>query len=728
MQSICDYKWNEDYSNAKGWKNLHGVSTDINNMIHLWSTVYNYQNISVAFAELNKEKANNKQKNTKNNTNQSVNKTDNNPSAMDNTENFHDFLTSIRAKIVVQSCNDGLIFYYSGDGVKNAIILKNGKKFMIKEIYEIFDGKQCKTLRNKPKIMIFDSCRGNEIGLTDEIPTNMTSKGKEWAIKKSHKKSGYATIFSTVEDEGVNDSKYGGCLTRAIKEVFKNPQKISTYSLRRLILPIRRKTKINSGPGYKEVADNKVYGSSSQLVDFHETLEYEVYFVRNGNCYTNTNSNTNVDKNSSFNSDNNQDQKMDDGIADDEWDDGGEWDDGDGDWGDTENLDLFDKNRTKTCLTVGVTDATQYRVQLQLQIKWKNVDVDGYNEEKDDQKNGDEYTLAASLNTEMSNVDGHLDKHQFFYASIARHPERNPTKSSNGMKFVQCFNLVQEIKDKHKILTQIENHLNKNKILRGSKIAPPSKVLLMIGESGAGKSVVGNRLTGKTDDIDTWMDHNIKHGDVSGIAEFVSVESSTQHITQISKVVTMRKINAYANNGGKGDPAVEAKFNLTVLDTPSNVSDTVHEYEIIECVNYVGGVNVFLLFFRTGNKLSKSYQKLIKKHETFWGKDKFWKHCMVIVTHTDHFRPIDAERYITTIRGEFEDLYYEFKKNQVPIFKFGDNDFKSSVEAILWNTQKDHRYTEKCLFEGVSPFETKFAELLKLFEKYQPLASKLDAL
>ena len=134
--------------------------------------------------------------------------------------------------------------------------------------------------------------------------------------------------------------------------VFKNPQKISTYSLRRLILPIRRKTKINSGPGYKEVADNKVYGSSSQLVDFHETLEYEVYFVRNGNCYTNTNSNTNVDKNSSFNSDNNQDQKMDDdGIDDDEWDDGGEWDDGDGDWGDTENLDLFDKNRTKTCLT-----------------------------------------------------------------------------------------------------------------------------------------------------------------------------------------------------------------------------------------------------------------------------------------------------------------------------------------------------------------------------------------
>ena len=193
----------------------------------------------------------------------------------------------IRSIIDLNEKNDGLIFYYSGHGQNRRIILSNGKSVLIENIIDIFDGEKCDQLRNKPKIMIYDSCRGNGIAETlidkryNDNTGMMNSKppktrGKtEWYDERHHKNSGFATIFSNFAGDSINDSSIGGCMTRAIEQVFENPKDIDNYSLQDLIIPIRKVTKINAGRG------NKQFKCSAQLVDFHEAMEYKVYFKKN---------------------------------------------------------------------------------------------------------------------------------------------------------------------------------------------------------------------------------------------------------------------------------------------------------------------------------------------------------------------------------------------------------------------------------------------------------------
>ena len=290
-----------DYSKSKPpgkWQNLGGVIVDVKSMITLWSGIYGYNDMSVSLpnytqqtrAQNNDSNENNENKENKENKENEQEKDYGDsvmyaPTAMANRESYNDFLVSIRATIDSSKCNDGLIYYYSGHGVKNGIILEDGKRFPIKQIFQIFNGEQCVLLRNKPKIMIFDSCRGSEISGTynvyfeakEQAVTKGPNTAHEWIDSKFHANSGLATIFSNFEDYSINDSDYGGCLTRAIFKLFSNPQSVAGHSLRDLIIAIRRQTKIYSGRG------NVEWRSSSELVDFHETLEYKVYFEANIN-------------------------------------------------------------------------------------------------------------------------------------------------------------------------------------------------------------------------------------------------------------------------------------------------------------------------------------------------------------------------------------------------------------------------------------------------------------
>ena len=56
----------------------------------------------------------------------------------------------------------------------------------------------------------------------------------------------------------------------SIQKIFENPKEIEKYSLRELIIALRRQTKIFSG-----------YGDGTQCVDCHESLEHKVYFKVN---------------------------------------------------------------------------------------------------------------------------------------------------------------------------------------------------------------------------------------------------------------------------------------------------------------------------------------------------------------------------------------------------------------------------------------------------------------
>ena len=98
----------EDYSlskDASTWPNLNGVKVDVRNMIKLWKFMYNYQNTFVSFKKTGPKT-------------DDINDNINNGDKMNNKMAFSDFLVFIRATINVNQCNDGLIFYYSGHGVK----------------------------------------------------------------------------------------------------------------------------------------------------------------------------------------------------------------------------------------------------------------------------------------------------------------------------------------------------------------------------------------------------------------------------------------------------------------------------------------------------------------------------------------------------------------------------------------------------------------------------------
>ena len=207
---------------------------------------------------------------------------------MGDKQSFQDYLKRIRGKIEDKESNDGLIFYYSGHGIKDKIVLSNGSYFEIQNIVDTFDGKECVQLRNKPKIMIYDCCRGGNVSQTYSTVNNndnnntkvQKTRGNEsdaWYNNMHHVNSGFATIFSNPVGYSVNDTALGGNLTRAISTVFKDPKSIEQESLRDLIIDIRKLTKINAGKGDENL------NWSAQLPDFHETLEYKVYFTINSN-------------------------------------------------------------------------------------------------------------------------------------------------------------------------------------------------------------------------------------------------------------------------------------------------------------------------------------------------------------------------------------------------------------------------------------------------------------
>ena len=254
-------------------------------MVHLWYDIYKYKDISIVLLP------NNNNNNNNNTIDKIASKLElakskeyfkNSKDILSNRASLKRYLEKIRGIININETNDGLILYYSGHGNKDGIILPNGDIYTTQHIMKVFDGEKSSYLINKPKIMIYDCCRGKNIAQSikdvNPIATNLVKPQKtrgDWYDEYYHKNSGFATIFANFTGDKVNDSEYGGCLTRAIEQVFEDPNQILTFPLRDLILGIRQLTKENAGKG------NKKYHCSAQLVDFHEAMEYNVYFKRN---------------------------------------------------------------------------------------------------------------------------------------------------------------------------------------------------------------------------------------------------------------------------------------------------------------------------------------------------------------------------------------------------------------------------------------------------------------
>ena len=255
---------NRKQSNADhrvGWKDLIGPGKDAIILKGLWSDIYNFSDVAVWCDDSSNTKISAPTK-----------------TFVANANNFTQGIISVRDELHANLRNDGLIVCYAGHGVKDAIILANGDKFELASLFELFDGNKCPYLRNKPKIFILDSCRGQETAETLDTSRHrgkVTEQRDDWIDVKFHPSSGFATIFGNCESYVVQDSFHGGYLMKSIVKIFENPPMIKNYSLRELIIAIRRQTKIYAGIG-----DSKRNIGTAQCVDFHESLEYSVYFAK----------------------------------------------------------------------------------------------------------------------------------------------------------------------------------------------------------------------------------------------------------------------------------------------------------------------------------------------------------------------------------------------------------------------------------------------------------------
>ena len=143
-----------DTAKLRGYSSLRGVKHDVSKMIHLWNEIYGYDNIGIVFApnvtslhDCDTDSDTDTVGNNSNNCNV-IEKLDeymgqeHTYSAGDeilcDRQKFSDNLIRIRGIINQNFKIDGLIFYYSGHGIDNKIILSNGHSFPIREILSLY--------------------------------------------------------------------------------------------------------------------------------------------------------------------------------------------------------------------------------------------------------------------------------------------------------------------------------------------------------------------------------------------------------------------------------------------------------------------------------------------------------------------------------------------------------------------------------------------------------------
>ena len=283
---ICDYSNSRQKGNEMHSQDLNGVFIDVKKMYYLWNNIYNYnKNKKSIKIVCNFDDNDSKQTQSNSETNNICSQLEEESNKiLNDKQEFLDFLTECRSIINYEKCYDSLILIYSGHGTKDKIILANGDLVELDEIYDVFNGKECKQLRNRLKLLIMDCCRGGQFAkLQEKVSEEKETDEKESLQMKGnpvdnkyHPYAGFATIFSNwINYLSGTHSKNGSYLIQSIYKTFENPDLASKHSLRDLIIPIRKQTKQLAGIGVEK------FRKPAQCVDFHESLEFKVYFKKN---------------------------------------------------------------------------------------------------------------------------------------------------------------------------------------------------------------------------------------------------------------------------------------------------------------------------------------------------------------------------------------------------------------------------------------------------------------
>eukprot|EP01083_Nonionella_stella_P104660 300308_1 len=298
------------------------------------------------------------------------------------------------------------------------------------------------------------------------------------------------------------------------------------------------------------------------------------------------------------------------------------------------------------------------------------------------------------------------------------------SKAFNG-KLKQIRHCEEYILSKQKELKQQEDTLNSHgfELERICGIRNKSRVVMVIGPTGFGKSLIANRLLGNEHDIDDIMES--KECDFV-VADSGDPESVTNELKKKSKLVHIKM----------EESTKEESFVLSVVDSPgafdSNEKDKDYNNLMTHYFGACGGINVFAIFFKFDGKLTDKYKELLKQYSEFFG-DGLWKHCSIFITRCDMDSDKRKQR-ITKGLQRTKDRIHSFLKEtsngqcDVPIYTFGEDNFKQSTFDFLTSLiDKDSAFYEKYKCENIrSPIDVLYEELKQKVKQHEKLVNELQ--
>jgi hypothetical protein len=168
-------------------ENLPGPKVDKRKMIGLWKEMYGYR---VTW-----------------NSNNRITKKD-----------FMDMMSSFRNHLGQKDC-DALIFVCSSHGTKDGVLCSDGGVVNYGLILQYFNSMNAHTMVGKPKIFMFDCCRGGNDPFAKSVPPR-THRGV-YEQTQFHPDDGMSVLYATTTGYVALDEKEGGTLIRSVFEVFE---------------------------------------------------------------------------------------------------------------------------------------------------------------------------------------------------------------------------------------------------------------------------------------------------------------------------------------------------------------------------------------------------------------------------------------------------------------------------------------------------------------------------
>ncbi|CAL4128346.1 unnamed protein product, partial [Meganyctiphanes norvegica] len=115
---------------------------------------------------------------------------------------------------------DSMILVVMSHGLNdNTFVTSNGKTMTSQEVYEIFSDKNCPALKQKPKLFIFQHCRGNN----KNVALSMSPSSSPGSRRTDKTSSDIMLLYSTISGNvSYRHPKYGTLFIHQICKVFMN--------------------------------------------------------------------------------------------------------------------------------------------------------------------------------------------------------------------------------------------------------------------------------------------------------------------------------------------------------------------------------------------------------------------------------------------------------------------------------------------------------------------------